>query len=97
MAARDRKTALSTHLKHAILTTALRPGADLDEAAICAEFDLSRTELKDVEPFRLLAGCLRGNRPLPHVKLNNMKMEVLATLAHGGLLRRPRHLPQSCV
>ena len=28
------------------------------------EFDLSRSDLKDVEPFRLLAGCLRGNRTL---------------------------------
>ena len=28
------------------------------------EFDLSRSDLKDVEPFRLLAGCLRGNRML---------------------------------
>ena len=47
------------------------------------EFDLSRTELKDVEPFRLLAGCLRGNRTLTHVKLNNLRIELIETLAQA--------------
>ena len=45
------------------------------------EFDLSRTELKDVEPFRLLAGCLRGNRTLTHVTLRQLRMEQIPTLA----------------
>ena len=45
------------------------------------EFDLSRTELKDVEPFRLLAGCLRGNRTLTHVTLKQLRMEQISTLA----------------
>ena len=45
------------------------------------EFDLSRTELKDVEPFRLLAGCLRGNRTLTHVTLRQLRMEQIDTLA----------------
>ena len=45
------------------------------------EFDLSRSELKDVEPFRLLAGCLRGNRTLTHVTLKQLRMEQIATLA----------------
>jgi len=47
------------------------------------EFDLSRSELKDVEPFRLLAGCLRGNRTLTHMSLSNLKMELITTLAHA--------------
>ena len=47
------------------------------------EFDLSRSDLKDVEPFRLLAGCLRGNRTLTHVTLNNMKIELINTLAQA--------------
>ena len=37
----------------------------LSEGVHTCEFDLSRPELKDVEPFRLLAGCLRGNRTGP--------------------------------
>ena len=45
------------------------------------EFDLSRSELKDPEPFQLLAGCLRGNRTLTHVKFNSLRMDVLGTLA----------------
>ena len=45
------------------------------------EFDLSKTELKEVEPFRLLAGCLRGNRTLTHVTLKQLRMEQIATLA----------------
>ena len=45
------------------------------------EFDLSRTELKEVEPFRLLAGCLRGNRTLTHVTLMQLRMEQISTLA----------------
>ena len=34
----------------------------LQPSVEACDFDLSKTELKDVEPFRLLAGCLRGNR-----------------------------------
>ena len=51
------------------------------------DFDLSRAELKDPEPFRLLAGCLRGNRTLTHVTLNNLRVELITTLAkalHGN-------------
>ena len=47
------------------------------------EFDLARTELKDPEPFQLLAGCMAGNRTLTHVKLLNVRMEHLATLAQA--------------
>ena len=42
------------------------------------QFDLSRSELKEVEPFRLLAGCLRGNRTLTHVTLKQLRSEQSA-------------------
>ena len=45
------------------------------------QFDLSRSELKEVEPFRLLAGCLRGNRTLTHVTLKQLRSEQIPTLA----------------
>ena len=45
------------------------------------EFDLSKPELKEVEPFRLLAGCLRGNRTLTHVTLRQLRSEQISTLA----------------
>ena len=44
-------------------------------------FDLSKPELKEVEPFRLLAGCLRGNRTLTHVTLKQLRSEQIPTLA----------------
>jgi hypothetical protein len=50
------------------------------KVATC-EFDLSKPELKDVEPFRLLAGCLRGNRTLTHVTLKQLRSEQIPTLA----------------
>jgi len=92
MAAKDRKNTLSTHLKHAILTTALRPGTDLDEAAICAEFDLSRTPVREV--FRELAGLgyidLRHNRgprvsDLSHTTLRDFFLA--APMIYGAVLR----------
>jgi DNA-binding GntR family transcriptional regulator len=92
MAARDRKAALSTHLKHAILTTAIRPGADLDEAAICGAFELSRTPVREV--FRELAGLgyvdLRDNRgprvsDLSHTTLRDFFLA--APMIYGAILR----------
>ena len=50
----NRKAAVSSHLKTRILTMELKPGADLDEAALCEAFDLSRTPLREV--IRDLAG-----------------------------------------
>ncbi len=51
-------------LVSAILTLDLKPGADLDEARLCAEFGLSRTPMREV--LRQLAGegyvVLRQNR-----------------------------------
>ena len=45
------------------------------------EFDLSLSEFKEVEPFRLLAGCLRGNHILTHLRLHSLRMEHVHTLA----------------
>ena len=92
MAAKDRKSTLATHLKHAILTTARQPGADLDEAAICAEFDLSRTPVREV--LRELAGLgyidLRDNRgprvaDLSHTTLRDFFLA--APMIYGAILR----------
>ena len=46
-----------------------------------AVFDLSTSELKEVEPFRLLAGCLRGNTTLVHLRMENLRIEQISTLA----------------
>ncbi len=63
-AARRRKSELYEHLKTEILTLAMSPGADLDEATLSDEFQISRTPLREV--FRQLAGEgyveLRENR-----------------------------------
>ena len=45
------------------------------------EFDLAKPELKEIDPFRLLAGCLRGNRTLTHLTLRQLRMEQLPSLA----------------
>jgi len=50
----DKKAALAEHLRRAVITLALAPGDALDEAALCAGFDLSRTPAREV--FRDLAG-----------------------------------------
>ncbi len=63
-ASRRRKQQLYEHLKTSVMTLALDPGADLDEATLSDQFDLSRTPLREV--FRQLAGEgyveLRENR-----------------------------------
>ena len=53
----------------------------LTPSVTTCEFDLAQTEFKDVEPFRLLAGCLRGNTILTHLTLHNLRMEHISTLA----------------
>lgn len=58
------KTRTYDALVSAILTLDLKPGADLDEARLCAQFGLSRTPMREV--LRQLAGegyvMLRQNR-----------------------------------
>ncbi|TMV08932.1 GntR family transcriptional regulator [Ruegeria sediminis] len=53
-ASKSRKSELYDHLKTAIMTLRLRPGADLDESSLSEEFALSRTPLREV--LRQLAG-----------------------------------------
>ncbi|WP_417726231.1 GntR family transcriptional regulator [Roseovarius sp.] len=92
MAAKDRKTALAAHLKEAVLTTALRPGDDLDEVTLCTDFGLSRTPVREV--FRELAGLgyidLRDNRgprvsDLSHTTLRDFFLA--APMIYGAILR----------
>lgn len=50
----DRKTRCLEDLRMRILRQDIAPGADLDEAAICAEYGLSRTPVREI--FQRLAG-----------------------------------------
>ncbi len=50
----DRKTQCLEDLRMRILRQDIAPGADLDEAAICAEYGLSRTPVREI--FQRLAG-----------------------------------------
>lgn len=50
----DRKTQCLADLRMRILRQEIAPGADLDEAAICAEYGLSRTPVREI--FQRLAG-----------------------------------------
>ena len=45
------------------------------------EFNLNKQELSDVGPFRLLAACLRGNRTLTSLTLNQLHPQLMETLA----------------
>ena len=51
---KTKKTQCRNDLINRILTLDIEPGATLDEAALCAEYDLSRTPLREV--FQQLAG-----------------------------------------
>ena len=53
----------------------------LQPSVSACEFDLSKLELRSVEPFRLLAGCIRGNRTLTHLKFTQLSFEHVSTLA----------------
>lgn len=92
MTARDRKTGLLKHLKQAILTQSLRPGADLDEVELCAEFGLSRTPVREV--FRDLDGLgyveLRENRGARVADLSHTTLRdffLTAPMIYGAVLR----------
>ena len=55
----------------------------LTPSVTTCEFDLVQSEFKEVEPFRLLAGCLRGNNILTHLTLHNLRVEHISTLAQA--------------
>jgi len=42
------KESILTHLRRQIITLELVPGAMLDEAALCAEFEISRTPMREI-------------------------------------------------
>ncbi|RMF41263.1 MAG: GntR family transcriptional regulator [Alphaproteobacteria bacterium] len=91
-ASRNRKAELHEHLRMAILTMRLRPGADLDETRLAEEFALSRTPLREV--LRQLAGegyvDLRENRgarvsEMSHVTLRDFFLA--APMIYGAILQ----------
>ena len=51
---RDKKTRALDDLRMRILSLGVAPGADLDEAALCAQYAISRTPMREV--FHRLAG-----------------------------------------
>jgi DNA-binding GntR family transcriptional regulator len=89
---KHRRTALEDHLKAAILTLQLRPGEDLDEAALSEAFGLSRTPLREV--FRELAGAgyldLRANRGARVSELSYTTLRdffLAAPMIYGAVMR----------
>ena len=91
-AAKSKKSWLYEALKSAVLTLDLRPGADLDEARLSDDFQLSRTPLREV--FRQLAGegylDLRENRgprvsEMSHTTLRDFFLT--APMIYGAILR----------
>ncbi len=92
MSAKDRKTALSEHLKQVVLTCELAPGQDLDEVALCEQFELSRTPVREV--FRELDGDgfldLREGRGVRVAELSHTTLRdffLAAPMVYGAVLR----------
>ncbi len=91
-AAKTKKGALYHHLKVSVMTMALRPGADLDEASLSDTFKLSRTPLREV--FRALAGegyiDLRENRGARVSEMSHTTLRdffLTAPMIYGAILR----------
>ena len=91
-ASKNRKAELYGHLKTAIMTLALRPGADLDESKLSEEFQLSRTPLREV--LRQLAGegyvDLRENRGARVSEMSHMTLRdffLAAPMIYGAVLQ----------
>ncbi|MGR3615770.1 MAG: GntR family transcriptional regulator [Paracoccaceae bacterium] len=91
-ASKGKKSALYDHLKSAIMTLEMRPGADLDEGRLADEFSLSRTPLREV--LRQLAGegyvDLRENRgarvsEMSHITLRDFFLA--APMIYGAVLQ----------
>ncbi len=90
--AKSKKSYLYEALKSAVLTLDLRPGADLDEARLSDEFQLSRTPLREV--FRQLAGegylDLRENRGARVSEMSHTTLRdffLTAPMIYGAILR----------
>jgi DNA-binding GntR family transcriptional regulator len=89
---RNPKSDLFEHLKVSILTLDLKPGSDLDEAQLCAQFNLSRTPLREV--LRELAGSgyveLRANRGARVSEMSHTNLRdffLAAPMIYGAILR----------
>lgn len=86
------KAMLYDHLRMEILSTRMAPGSDIDEAKLSAEFQLSRTPLREV--LRQMAGegfvQLRENRS---ARVTDMSFSTLrdffiaAPMIYGAVLR----------
>ena len=79
-------------LRHAILTQALPPGADLDEARLSDQYALSRTPLRDI--LRQLAGEgfveIRENRGARVAEMSHRSLRdffLAAPMIYGAILR----------
>jgi len=80
------------HLRHAILTQTLTPGADLDEATLSEQWGLSRTPLREV--LRQLAGegylDIRANRGARVAEMSHRTLRdffLAAPMIYGAVLR----------
>lgn len=80
------------HLRHAILTQSLRPGADLDEVSLSEHWQLSRTPLRDI--LRQLAGEgfveIRENRGARVSEMSHTTLRdffLAAPMVYGAILR----------
>lgn len=89
---KNRKSMLYEHLKTAIMTLELRPGADLDESSLSEEFSVSRTPLREV--FRQLAGegyvDLRENRGARVSEMSHTTLRdffLAAPMMYGAVLQ----------
>ncbi|MEC7258872.1 MAG: GntR family transcriptional regulator [Pseudomonadota bacterium] len=83
---------LYQHMRLEILSTRMEPGADIDEAALSAEFNLSRTPMREV--LRQLAGegyvTLRENRTPRVADMSFSTMRdffVAAPMIYAAVLR----------
>lgn len=88
----SRKAALLDALRMRVLTQAVSPGSDLDEARLSAEFDLSRTPLR--EALRELAGEgyveLTPNRGARVAEMSHTTLRdffLAAPMIYGAILR----------
>jgi DNA-binding GntR family transcriptional regulator len=91
-APKDRKSAAYEKLAQGILTQTRLPGADLDESRLSAEFDLSRTPMREV--LRDLAGAgyveLRENKGARVSEMSQTSLRdffVAAPLVYGAILQ----------
>lgn len=86
------KQSVLEQLRHDILTLVLAPGADLDEALLTDQFQLSRTPLRDV--LRQLAGEgyveIRANRGARVAEMSHTSLRdffLAAPMIYGAILR----------